>query len=153
VADELSVGDVAPNFSLARTGDGVFTLSEQLGEPMILAFYPEDFSPVCTAQLMAYAGAQPDFSALGVSVFGISPQPVSTHEDFAHRIGLNFPLLADEEKEVARLYGVLGPLGFYRRSVFVIDRTGRIVYAHRSRAGMSFRGSDELLRVVRESCS
>jgi peroxiredoxin len=152
VSPEVSVGDVAPNFSLARTGGGTFTLAEHRSEPLILAFYPEDFSPVCTAQLMAYSGAQPDFASLGVTVFGISPEPVETHEEFAERVGINFPLLGDVDKSVAQLYGVLGPLGFYRRSVFVIDRSGVVVYAHRSRAGMTFRGSKELLQVVRESC-
>ncbi|MCB0987782.1 MAG: redoxin domain-containing protein, partial [Acidimicrobiales bacterium] len=62
-----------------------------------------------------------------------------------------FPLLADEDKEVGKAYGVLGPLGFYRRSVFVIDASGTVAYVHRGYAGATFRRSDELLTAVRSA--
>ncbi len=82
-------------------------------------------------------------------MLGISPQDVDSHEAFANVHGFTFPLLADTEKAVARAYGVVGPVGFYRRSVFVVDREGRIRYAHRAAAGLTFRKTDELVSAVR----
>lgn len=146
----VGVGDQAPEFSLEGTGDETYSLESYLGSPVVLAFYPEDFSPVCSAQLRAYSNASADFASLDAVVLGLSPQRVSTHDSFAERNGINFPLLADVDKQVGAIYGVLGPLGFYRRSVFVIDRDGVLCYVHRARAGLTFRSSSELLGVLRE---
>ncbi len=143
------VGEVAPNFSLKGTGGKTYSLSDYLGSPLVLAFYPEDFSPVCTKQLNAYSSSALDFTELNAKVLGVSPQSSESHDAFAERVGITIPLLADTDKEVARSFGVLGPLGFYRRSVFVIDGDQVIRYAHRARAGLTFRSSTELLEVVR----
>ncbi|HEV3227598.1 MAG TPA: redoxin domain-containing protein, partial [Acidimicrobiales bacterium] len=79
----------------------------------------------------------------------ISPQSVKSHEGFACKQGgFGFPLLADEDKAVGRAYGIIGPVGFYRRSAFVVDATGIIRYAHRAVGGMSFRPTDELVAAV-----
>ncbi len=147
---QLAVGDEAPAFSLPGTGGYTYELRAQRGSPVVLAFYPEDFSPVCSAQLRAYSAAIEDFRDLGAVMWGISPQGLESHEAFAKRRGIAFPLLADVDRSVARSYGVLGPLGFYRRSVFVLDRDQRIRYAHVARAGLTFRPSDELLAAVEE---
>jgi peroxiredoxin Q/BCP len=79
----------------------------------------------------------------------ISAQGVESHDQFADRNGFGFPLLADTEKEVARAWGVLGPLGFVRRSVFIVDGSGMIRYAHRALAGVTFRPVNELVAAVR----
>ena len=82
-------------------------------------------------------------------MLAISPQSVESHEEFsADQGGFAFPLLADTDKEVGRAYGILGPLGFYRRSVFVVDAEGIVRYAHRAVAGLWFRPSDELVAAV-----
>jgi len=143
-----SVGDKAPNFVLPGTGGVLYELASQQGNPVVLAFYPEDFSPVCSAQLRAYTSSIEDFRSYGAVMWGISPQGVESHETFAARRGIAFPLLSDQDREVARRYGVLGPLGFYRRSVFVLDRELKVRYLHIARAGLTFRPSEELLRVV-----
>jgi peroxiredoxin len=148
---ELQVGDLAPEFSLIGTGDRPYRVREFAGNPIVLAFYPDDFSPVCTTQLRAYSASIDDFTQLGAVMLGISPQSLVSHESFTERLGIRFPLLCDEDRSVARNYGVLGPLGFYRRSVFVLDRGQRISYCHVSRAGLTFRSSDELLRAVQEA--
>ncbi|WP_298209469.1 peroxiredoxin [Ferrimicrobium sp.] len=148
---ELQLGDVAPEFSLVGTGDRSYALGEFVGRPVVLAFYPDDFSPVCTTQLRAYSASIDDFTELGAVMLGISPQSLDSHESFKDRLGIRFPLLSDRERVVAKAYGVLGPLGFYRRSVFVLDRELRIVYRHVSRAGLTFRSSDELLRAVHQA--
>ncbi|MGC9155401.1 MAG: peroxiredoxin [Ferrimicrobium sp.] len=148
---ELQLGDLAPEFNLIGTGDRWYALEEFLGHPVVLAFYPDDFSPVCTTQLRAYSANIDDFTQLGAVMLGISPQTLSSHESFKDRLGIRFPLLSDRERTVAKAYGVLGPLGFYRRSVFVLDRELHIVYRHVSRAGLTFRSSDELLQAVQKA--
>jgi thioredoxin-dependent peroxiredoxin len=142
------VGDTAPDFTLEGT-TGTFTLSAWKGHRVILAFYPGDNTPVCTAQLTSYSKEIEAFNDLDAQVVGLSPQSVASHEEFSARQGgFNFPLLADTDKAVGRLYGILGPLGFYRRSVFVIDAEGIVAYAHRSATGMTFKKSDELVAAL-----
>ena len=144
----LSVGDKAPDFTLPGTGGRDHSLSEHLGQPVVLVFYPGDDTPVCTRQLNTYNDELAQFEKVGAKVLAISSQDVASHEDFAARHGFGFPLLADTEKKVAALYGALGPLGFPRRSVFVVDAAGTIRYAHRAVAGLTFRPVEELIAAV-----
>jgi peroxiredoxin Q/BCP len=144
------VGDEAPDFTLAGTGGRTYTLGDERGTVVVLVFYPGDFTPVCTAQLRSYSNDFGAFEELGATVWAISPQDVDSHERFsASEGGLKFPLLADVDKAVGRRYEILGPVGFYRRSVFVIDPEGVVRYAHRSTAGLSFRPATELVEAVR----
>ena len=143
-----SVGDVAPDFTLPGTGGRSYTLSEYRGQPVVLVFYPADNTPVCTNQLSTYSSDIERFSGLGAQVLALSPQGIESHEGFAESLGLTFPLLADEEKEVGKLYGIVGPLGFYRRSVFVIDSDGVVRYAHRAVSGLTYRPTDELVEAI-----
>lgn len=145
----VGVGEVAPDFTLEGTGDRDYTLSEYRGQPVLLVFYPGDNTPVCTMQLNTYSSDIAQFDELGAQVLGISPQSVESHEQFSGVHNFTFPLLADIDKSVARAYGVLGPVGFYKRSVFVVDRGGVIRYAHRATAGLTFRKTDELVAAVR----
>jgi thioredoxin-dependent peroxiredoxin len=144
----LGVGDVAPDFTLAGTS-GSFTLSALSGQPVVLVFYPGDNTPVCTKQLNEYNDELDQFDDLGAQVVGISPQSVSSHESFSSKHGFTFPLLADEDKTVFGLYGALGPLGFPRRSTFVIDAGGVVRYAHRAIAGLTYRRTDELVAALK----
>ncbi len=149
----VAVGAEAPDFTLPGvdgTVPGTYTLSELRVRPVVLVFYPGDDTPVCTRQLNAYTTDIDEFLAVGATVLAISPQSVERHGQFsAKQGGFGFPLLADEDKEVGRAYGILGPLGFYRRSVFVVDAEGRIAYAHRAVAGLTFRPTAELVGAVR----
>ena len=144
-------GDLAPDFTLPGTGDRDFTLSSYRGQPVVLVFYPGDNSPVCTMQLNTYNADLTQFAELGAQLLAISPQSVESHEHFAGVHDFGFPLLADETLAVGRAYGIVGTVGFYRRSVFVIDAAGVIRYAHRASAGLTFRRSEELLDAVREA--
>jgi peroxiredoxin Q/BCP len=139
------VDDPAPDFTLPGTGGREYSLSEYAGQPVLLVFYPGDDSPVCTRQLTSYSADLAQFNDLGAQVLGVSPQDVESHEMFAERHGLGFPLLADTDKAVAGLYGTLGPIGFPRRSCFIIDAEGTVRYAHRAIAGLTFRPVGELL--------
>lgn len=145
----VGVGALAPDFTLEGTGDRTYTLSEYKGQTVVLVFYPGDNTPVCTMQLNTYSSDIAQFEELNAQVLGISPQGVESHEQFASVHGFGFPLLADTEKSVGRAYGVLGPVGFYKRSVFVLDRGGVIRYAHRATAGLTFRKTNELVEAVK----
>lgn len=144
----VGVGDVAPDFSLPATGDEEISLSTFAGRPVVIVFYPGDDSPVCTKQLNSYNDGLNEFESLDAQVLAISSQGLVSHEAFSRKFGLNFPLLADSEKQVATAYGVLGPLGFPRRSVFIIDREGVIRYAHRALSGLSYRPVSELVDAL-----
>jgi peroxiredoxin Q/BCP len=145
----VSQGDPAPLFTLCGTGGRDYSLADYRGAPVVLVFYPGDATPVCTQQLTSYTNDIDRFQGVGAQILAISPQDVDSHERFsADNGGFAFPLLADTDRSVAEAYDVLGPLGFYRRSVFVLDNKGVIRYAHRSVAGMSFRPVDELVQVV-----
>ena len=141
----VGIGDRAPDFTLPGTGGRDYSLSDFAGEPIVLVFYPGDDSPVCTKQLNAYNDDLDQFEGLGAQVVGLSPQGVDSHEAFAGKHGFAFPLLADTDKEVAAAYGTLGPIGFPRRSVFIIDREGVIRYVHKAIAGLTFRPVTELV--------
>src|SRR5438270_2826679 len=104
----LEAGTVAPDFSLKSTPDQLVSLSEFRRQPVILAFYPADWSPVCGDQMALYQAVLPEFKRLGAELIGISVDGVWCHIAFAHDRKLQFPLLADFEPKgaVARLYGV-----------------------------------------------
>jgi len=149
----IGVGDSAPDFALPGTGGRTYSLDEYRGQPVVLVFYPGDNTPVCTKQLTAYTDDIADFTSLGCQVLAISPQGVDSHEQFAGKHHFAFPLLADTDKKVFGLYGALGPIGFPRRSVFVIGGDGVIRYAHRAIAGLTFRPASELVEAVRAAGS
>ena len=149
----IAVGDQAPDFTLEGTapggGVGQYSLSDFAGRPVVIAFYPGDDTSVCTRQLNDYNDGLDEFNDLNAQVLGISPQGLESHERFSTKYGFQFPLLADTDKAVARAYGTLGPIGFPRRSVFIVDGTGVVRYAHRAIAGLTFRPTSELVGVLR----
>jgi peroxiredoxin Q/BCP len=150
----VAVGDQAPDFTLPGTGDRDYHLADYRGQTVVLVFYPGDETPVCTKQLTTYSDDISSFRSLGAQVLAISAQDVASHERFSTKNGgFPFPLLADTDKAVAGSYGTLGPLGFPRRSVFVLDADGVVRYAHRAIAGLTFRSTDELVRAVESATS
>lgn len=141
----VGVGDLAPDFTLPGTGAREYSLGEFRGGPLVIVFYPGDDTPVCTKQLNAYNDGLDRFADLDAQIIGISAQSVDSHEAFSGKHGFEFPLLADIDKKVAGAYGTLGPIGFPRRSIFILDAAGTIRYAHRAIAGLTFRPVDELV--------
>ena len=144
----VAVGDQAPEFTLPGTGSQSYSLASYRGKPVVLVFYPGDDTPVCTKQLNSYNNELSAFEGVGAQVLAISAQDIESHESFASKYGFKFPLLADTDKTVASAYGTVGPLGFPRRSVFVVDGQGIIRYAHRAIAGLTFRPVEELVAAV-----
>jgi peroxiredoxin len=144
----VSVGDLAPDFTLQGTGGNTYSLSQFRGQPVVIVFYPGDDTPVCTKQLNSYNNELSSFTGVGAQVLAISAQDIDSHEQFSGKHGFGFPLLADTDKAVAGLYGTVGPLGYPRRSVFVVDAAGVIRYVHRAIAGLTFRPVEELVAAI-----
>jgi peroxiredoxin Q/BCP len=142
-------GDPAPDFCCEGTGGRTYCLHDYRGEPVVLVFYPADHSPVCTQQLRSYSEDLNEFEALGAAVLCLSPQDVSSHEEFVAIQGLRLPLLSDTDKAVGRAYGIVGPLGFYRRSIFVVDRDGVIRYTRRSLSNLTYIPTGQLFDAIR----
>jgi thioredoxin-dependent peroxiredoxin len=144
---KLDVGDSAPDFELPGTGGKAYRLSDYRGRKVILAFYPGDFTTVCTKQFCSYRDQGERLDKLGADVLGISPQSVDSHERFTEEKRLNVPLLADEDKGVAKAYGVLaGPM--VRRAIFVIDEQGIVRHRKVTLVGLSFESVEDLEQAV-----
>jgi peroxiredoxin len=131
----LTPGTSAPEFRLYVTPDQELALSELRGKPVILAYYPADWSPVCGDQMALYNEILPEFQKFGAELLGVSVDGVWCHEAFAKDRNLHFPLLADFEPKggVARAYGVYREKeGICERALFVIDKNGIITWSYRS---------------------
>jgi thioredoxin-dependent peroxiredoxin len=124
----LKNGTQAPEFDLADQEGKRHTLKSLLSRgPLILYFYPADFTPGCTKEACSFRDLQKDLVAAGLRVVGVSPQDAESHKKFAARHNLNFPLLADPDKQAVKAYDVDGPLGFgVRRGTYLIGADGRI---------------------------
>jgi thioredoxin-dependent peroxiredoxin len=145
VAKTPVIGQVPPDFTLpgveltdGEVSHSEYTLSHQHGQPLVLAFYPGDNTAVCTRQLCSYTSGLESFTGFGAQVWAISPQSLASHEQFARKHGLAFPLLVDEGLAVSGRYGIaLGGLGL-RRSVFVVDAEGVLRWKHVTLVGLTF---------------
>lgn len=145
------IGERAPEFTLAGTGGHTYTLSEHRGGWLILAFYPADFTAVCTRQFCAYRDEADQLDELDAVVLGISPQSVESHQRFTEQYGLIVPLLSDPEREAIRAYGVAGPRGLVRRSVFVIDPEGIVRHRHVALLGLRYRDVGDLASALADA--
>ena len=149
----LKAGDRAPDFKLQNQDGEWKTLADLLkGGPILLAFYPGDFTPVCTRQLCGYQSAFEDFSGNGIRVVGISPDTVESHRRFREKYKLQFELLADPGKDAFREYGVISKLLFGRanRGVFIIDSNAKIAYERVEAVSLTHRKAPELLDAIRQ---
>lgn len=146
----LSPGAVAPDFTLPVTPDQRISLREVLGNPVILAFYPADWSPVCGDQMALYNEILPEFRKHEAELLGISVDGPWSHRAFAEARKLHFPLLADFEPKgaVAKLYGAYRPAdGVCERALFVIDRHGKIAWSYCSPIAVN-PGADGILDAL-----
>jgi peroxiredoxin Q/BCP len=125
----LQVGDRAPDFTLPDHDGRPVRLADLLSRgPLILYFYPADFTPGCTAEACSIRDLHQELHAAGLRVVGVSPQDSATHARFRQKHDLPFVLLADTDKRVIKQYGVDGPIGLgVRRATFLIDPDGKIV--------------------------
>lgn len=134
LADGPREGDRSPDFSLpwaskdTTGGPNWFSLSAQRGRLVVLAFYPKDFTSGCTAEMKTFTEQYADLFGDDVTVVGISADSLATHQRFAASLNLPFRLLSDPDQKVSRKFGSADRNGYNRRTVYVIDRTGRVSY-------------------------
>lgn len=148
----LPAGTKAPPFSLKSTPDQSVSLSEFKGQPVILAFYPADWSPVCGDELAIFNQVLPEFRKYNATLLGISVDSAWSHVAFAQSRNLHFPLLSDynPKGEVATKYGVYLPKdGEAARALFVIDGKGVIRWSYLSPIGVS-PGADGILSALED---
>ncbi|MGP0104419.1 peroxiredoxin [Rhodoblastus sp.] len=134
----VQAGDAAPDFTLPRDGGATMSLADFKGRKLVLYFYPKDDTSGCTLEAQDFKRLAGDFAAAGAAVVGASPDPVGRHDKFRDKYELNFPLLADESKQVLEAYGVWVEKSMYgrkymgvERSTFLIGPDGRIARAWR----------------------
>jgi peroxiredoxin Q/BCP len=124
----LEKGSKAPDFELVDQTGRKRTLTGLLTDgPLILYFYPADFTPGCTKEACSFRDLHQDLLKAGLRIVGVSPQDTDSHRRFAEKHALNFTLLSDPDKKVVKAYGLDGPLGFgVRRGTYLLDKDGRI---------------------------
>jgi peroxiredoxin len=150
MSNVLPPGAAAPDFTLPVTPDQKLSLQELRGQPVILAFYPADWSPVCGDQMALYNEILPDFQKFGAQLMGVSVDGVWCHRAFAEARKLHFPLLSDFEPKgaVASSYGAYRTAdGVSERALFVIDKTGIIAWSYRSPIAVN-PGADGILEAL-----
>ena len=141
---KVDVGQRASEFELDGSGGIRQRLSDYRGRWVILAFYPGDFTPVCTRQFCSYRDGADRLDDLDAVVLGISPQSVSSHERFIAEHDLTVPLLADTDHATSRAYGVVAPGGLVRRSIFIVDPEGIVRYRHVALLGLHYKDVESL---------
>lgn len=149
----LEVGDVAPDFALKDQKNNVVRLSDFRGQPVVIAFYPHDFSGTCTEEHGCFMDMAAKLKLLDAQVLGISVDSRHAHAAYAKAQGISYPLLADfhPKGEVGQAYGVYLPdYGYHTRWIFVIDPDGLISYIQKNATG-DLPDFDELLEALEEA--
>jgi len=140
----LPVGSEAPVFTAETTDGGRVSLPDFRGRnAVLLLFYPMDDTPGCTAQMCLARDEGERYAAAGVARFGVTPGGMESHVQFRDRYALDFPLVVDQDAEIAAAYGVLGENGV-ARATYLVGRDGRIAYAQ-----PGTHGADEVLEAIR----
>jgi peroxiredoxin len=150
MSEILPAGTAAPDFQLPTTPDKKITLSELKGKPVVLAFYPADWSPVCGDQMALYNEILPEFEKHGAQLLGVSVDGAWCHVAYAESKNLHFPLLADFEPKgaISKAYGAYHDgAGFSQRALFVIDKDGIIRWSYISEIGVN-PGADGILEAL-----
>lgn len=141
----LNAGSDAPGFTAQTTDGETVSLHDFRGKRnVLLMFYPKDDTPGCTRQMCAARDEGAAYEAANVARYGVNDGSLASHRRFHEKYGLDFPLLVDEGKEIARAYGTLKENGGIARSTFLIDTRGRIVFA-----APGAHGADEVLEALR----
>jgi len=132
-SSKLQIGDAAPDFALPATGGKNIFLSDFKGKKLLVYFYPKDDTPGCTKQACSLNESLQSLNKLSVVVLGVSKDSVTSHEKFAKKFNLNFPLLSDKDGDMCERYGVWGERTFMgkkymgiERSCFLIDENGKV---------------------------
>lgn len=151
----LGEGATAPDFIMRYKDGRTAKLSDLRGKKdAVIYFYPKDFTPGCTAEATEFTRDYQKFKNAGIEVVGVSPDGEESHQKFRDKMGIPYPLVADEGKEVSKKYGVYGPKSFMgrdymgvNRSTFIVDKSGKIVKIFRKVKPAGH--SQEALQVLR----
>ena len=119
----LTIGEIAPDFSLEADGGRVITLQQFAGQKLVLYFYPKDDTSGCTQEAIEFNGLRQDFEKAGTTILGVSPDSVKKHDKFKAKYDLDFPLLSDEGKAMLQAYGVWVEKSMYGRKYMGVERT------------------------------
>ena len=151
----MTIGQIAPDFSLPTDDDHSVTLTNLNGKTIILYFYPKDDTTGCTAQAIAFSGLKTAFDAAGAVVIGVSKDKLSSHKKFRQKYDLTIILASDAESHVAESFGVWVEKSMYgrkymgmERSTFIIDADGKIAHIWR-KVKVAGHG-EEVLKVVQK---
>lgn len=140
----LEVGSEAPVFEATTTDGGRIALPDFRGKKaVLLMFYPKDDTPGCTRQMCTARDEGKEYEDAGVRRFGVNPGSIDSHRRFADKYELDFPLIVDQDGEIAQAYRVLKDTGGVARATYLIDRDGRIAYA-----AAGAHGADEVLGAL-----
>jgi thioredoxin-dependent peroxiredoxin len=137
--EQLSEGDVAPDFEMKDSSGQTMRLSDLRGKKSVVAyFYPKDFTPGCTMEATEFTKEYENFKQAGIEIVGISPDSEDSHTRFRDKMGIPYRLVADTDNKVSKMYGVYGLKNFMgkeymgvNRSTFLVDKSGKIVKVFR----------------------
>jgi peroxiredoxin len=147
----IEPGTPAPDFALRDQDGNEVKLSELRGRRVVIAFYPLDFSPVCTDQLSIYQNVLPEIESRNATLVGISVDSMFAHKAFAEKLGVSMPLLADfhPKGEVTRAYGAYQEnYGTGNRSLVLVDEDGIVRWTHASPSPLEIPGADLILDAL-----
>lgn len=149
MANDLAIGSLAPDFKTPATGGRPLSLADFKGRWVVLYFFPKAFTPGCTAESCSLRDGHREIQKTGAVILGASLDTLATQEKFKEKYNLPFELLADNEKHLAKAYGVLGLFGLYaQRKTFIIDPNGKI--AHVFDSVHSGNHDDEVLQILKK---
>ena len=144
----MRAGEIAPNFILKDERGNDFELYAHLDKKILLAFYPKDDTPVCSTQLGDYNKNLDDFLKIGINIIGINIDSVESHLLFSEKLKLKFPLLADVDKKISKIYGALNLFNMNKRMIVLIDNNKKIVWVE-STFPFTYLNSEEILKKVK----
>jgi thioredoxin-dependent peroxiredoxin len=123
----VAKGDTAPDFVALDHSGNSFSFSSLKGAPVVLYFYPKADTPGCTIEGKGFRDVYSEYQAKHVAIVGVSVDECADQQAFRAKYGFPFPLIADKDQKVSKLYGVLGPAGHAKRVSFLIDANGKVV--------------------------
>jgi peroxiredoxin Q/BCP len=144
----MKTGDTASNFTLKDEEEKEFELYGNLEKNILLVFYPEDNSPVCSRQLADYNKSLDKFSENDIQIVGINRGSSESHSKFCSNLKLGFPLLADTDKKVSRLYDSINIFGINKRVLVLVGKSKKILWTD-SRLPLNYLKADEIINRVR----